>query len=303
MKQDPTYSLYRYAFKDEPVFIEGPSGETLDDSAYADTVVNKALDKGLSQTLAAEAAVVMNLWMQVTHELHTAVTDCESGKETTSIDKAVAFWLGEGQSEGQSDGQLLYTVAQIAGTRFGEEGEVKVNQEVMKRFSRAKFYTDQCSSDPDTFMKLRMIVARTIAWMTVPLVQNLLYEILEDTSENHIELYALSVIPQIAGCDTEAFLFLKDKLIDNDYDPDKNPGDRAEIIRTLTGAYSCLGVTCDDIGYDELDLGVDTKDICSRDTNDISYVAGYQPATNVDEVSIASEDSFAKIFLLFCDLS
>jgi len=294
MKQDPIYSLYRYAFKDEQVFIESPSGEALDDSAYADTVVNKAFDKALSQTLAAEAAVAMNLWMQVTHELHRAVIDCQSGKGTESIDKAVAYWLGEGQSEGKSDGQLLYTFAQIAGTRFGEEGEVKVNQEVMKRFIRAKFYTDQCASVPDTFLKLRMIVARTVSWMTVPLIQNLIYEILENKSENHVELYALSVVPQIAGCDTEAFLFLKDQLIDNDY----NPANRADVIRALTGAYSCLGVTCADIGYDELDLGVTTADICNRDTNDISYIAGYQPATNVDEFLYIDRDILnIKIFL------
>lgn len=71
-KHDPMCTTYKYAFSFLP-----PSGSFDDEpeSQYADSIVNDLFQENKINA-ASEAAVVMNVWMEVVHNLYNVVRYC-----------------------------------------------------------------------------------------------------------------------------------------------------------------------------------------------------------------------------------
>jgi hypothetical protein len=248
MHQDPMFNIYRWALVDEVVFNQIGSGVVAADSAYANIVVSKALSVAADLNLAAETTVVMNVWMEITHDLYSSVRHCETdtAKAPESIDRAMALWLGEGQTDGSfTTGYLMYHITQVAARNFGQnEGESDTNTLLVGLFSNAKETSLTCVDSSDATMDLRAEVAEILVKMTIPLLQNLFYHI-DSANENYIELYALAVIPQAIACGESNFFYLRDVLVN---ESDFNPSDiNDDFFEAMKKFQECIRITCDDL--------------------------------------------------------
>jgi hypothetical protein len=246
MSEDPMYNFYRVALYDDASF---------DDEANADgwpfghSVVELALgpSNGNDQVLGAKAAVVMNVWMLITSRLYDSVRECKAGRKPVElIDSAVALWIGQEQGMGRfNSGWMMYSVAQEAAELYGnEEGEARVNTELMTVFNAAKERANLCdSSNESGFLRLRFLVDEIVNLLSVPLLQSLLYYISVDDFE-YVELFSLAFAPQAIACNEGTYNTLKDTL----YQEFKREDLTDAFISKLTEVFVCLDMTCEDLG-------------------------------------------------------
>lgn len=284
MADEPLYNIFRYALQDDQGNFRGQEA-----GLYADTLVKEAFDNTnpSSQTLAAEAVVVYNVWMYLVHELYQTLRQCKNKQIVDtdgihSIDEAAAYWIGDGQVTGDAEqGHLLYALAEQMGEKFGldETGQSRTNTNILRLFNQAKLEFSAptaCSDNPDTFPKLSQIVNRIVSWATVPLMQGLISN-LRENDKDRVKMYARAVVPLVAGCSASTYSFLSDKLFGEDYNVVEVEG----IITRLQSTYECLGFTCADVGTHELD----STQACS-DPPVLSPLAGYVPQSDVRKVRI-----------------
>lgn len=285
MADEPLFNIFRYALQDD-------QGQFLGQEVglYADTLVSEAFDNTnpTSQTIAAEAVVVYNVWMYLVHELYQTLRQCKNKAIVDtdgihSIDEAAAYWIGDGQVTGDAEqGHLLYALAEQMGEKFGldESGQSRTNTNILRLFNQAKLEFSAptaCSDNPDTFPKLSQIVNRIVSWMTVPLIQGLISN-LRENDKDRVKMYARAVLPLVAGCSESTYAFLSDKLFVEEYNVVEVEG----IIARLQTTYECLGFTCADVGTHELD----STQACT-DPPVLSPLAGYVPQSDVRSVSPA----------------
>lgn len=283
MADEPLFNIFRYALRDDQGQFLGQ-----DVGLYADSIVIEAFDNTnpSSQTIAAEAVVVFNVWMYLVHELYQTLGQCKNKAIVDtdgihSIDEAVAYWIGDGQVTGDSEqGHLLYALAEKMGEKFGldEKGQSRTNTNVLRLFNQAKLELSlptACSDNPDTFPRLSQFVNRIVSWMTVPMVQGLISNLLEN-DKDRAKMYSRAVLPLVAGCSASTFAVLSEKLFAEDY----NVVEVDDIITRLQTTYECLGFTCEDVGYHELDSA---KSCTNPEV--LSPLAGYVPQSDVRSVS------------------
>lgn len=297
MAQDIAFNLFRFALADEEEFGDG---SYLASSTYADVAIDKALNTADDEELAAEATVILHVWMQIAHYLYESVRVCENGgRAVDSVDKAVALWLGEGQVEGSDDiGFLMYSIAEQAATGFGhdENSEAPVNTDLFEAFNEARKIAVDCPTAPDMFLDLRGVVADILNSMKLPLLQNLMWYINNASSaapdylemENYVELYALSLVPHLIGCSPTSFFFLQENLIDNDFD---NSLINEKFIGHMKTLQKCFDITCSDLLADKISdgsLSQMVSKMCVKDSDAPASIVGYQPATDVTEVSLSA---------------
>lgn len=280
---EPIYNLYMYTFKDN-------DGKFLDNdvSQYADSLVMSFFDEdgifdGAAKSLPVEAAIALNIWSHVIHELHETLQKCQSNEifdtdGVRSLDEAVAYWIGSGSED--STGHLLYHLTQEIGKYFGEDGVVRANKNIITSFKNAamKLNTDgACSAeDPDTIKSLRTIFNDLIGQMTVPLIQSLIHNLVEENQRQRVNIYAHAVVPLLASCQSDTFGYLKDKLILSSY----ARSDVGDIISKIQSTYSCLGLRCKDIGiYYKSDVPE------CIDPPEFGFLGGYKPAYDIRDVS------------------
>jgi hypothetical protein len=209
MSQDPMFSIFKFALYDDKSF-DNPNENGF---VYADEVVREALNTGDTE-LAAEAVVVLNVWMMIAHKLYKAVRNCEQGLNAEfEIDSAVALWIGKEQAEGRYDsGWMLYSVGQTGAMHFGhDEGEAAVNSKLMLQFNEMQGVAGTCPEDPVAHLELRLLLSTVLRSLSIPLVQHLLFRIAVDYRW-HVELYAIAVISQCSACHRTAYLALSDTL-------------------------------------------------------------------------------------------
>ena len=297
MKDNLDFNLFRFALASEEEFGDG---SCINASAYADTTARKAFEVATDQELAAEAAVVLHVMMEIANYLHAAVKLCEAGDNAVeAVDKAVAIWVGVGQTEGSDDnGYLVYSIAEQAASRLGiaEDDESWVNTALFDAFNEAKNIALECPAKWDKFIDLRGLVADIIHALASPLVHNLIYYISQadssspdyTTLENYVELYALSVVPRLIGCSPASFFYLQTKLIDEDFDTTKIDDDFVSHMQRL---QKCYDVECIDFKHDQISdasLKAMVQKLCYNETTDPRSIAGYSPANDVSEVSLFS---------------
>ena len=255
MADSPMYNLYRNAFL---VLGKEDEGETqgLFDGAsinrYADTLVGDLFALEI-EDIQSEAAIVLNVWMAAVDELFRVLTECsaqDSAKGLQALDKVAALWIGEGQEEGSNEqGHLLYYVAENAGERFDQdEGETVVNTKIMDLLlsMQSDLNQDKCNG-VDGYIAMREKVKQTLAAMTVPLVQNLIHHIMNVANEggsDFVELYALATIPRVLACDPSIY---EDELT-LEVLRELTPVYQTQAIAATQKSFSCLGITCADVG-------------------------------------------------------
>jgi hypothetical protein len=123
------------------------------------------------------------------------------------------------------------------------------------------------------------MVNQIIHQMTVPLVQGLIYY-MEEGNEAEVELYALQITPLIATCSDAKYADLQDLLIlsSTGYTRDMKP----EVLSILSSSFSCLGITCNDIG--SFKNYTCEHEGTSQDSSGIKRIVGFELSSNVDEV-------------------
>lgn len=269
MAANPLYESFVYTFQVIGFEEEGEPMGIFDDmpaEQYANTIVMDLFDIN-KPNLEAEAALVMNLWMAVVHELCEAARTCnlrtseDNDSGARSLDRAAAFWIGLDQQHGDSEtGSLLYNLAEQVGERFGQEGddgETEVNRRIIDLMNDIKtniINTNMCAQGSTGYVEFRSLVNQIIRYMTVLLIQQLICHLAESKDEPSdrafISLYTLSFLPRVHTCDSILYKTLLHSLVLNAFDSNPN----RFITTHLQRAYSCLGISCEDVGSYKVDV-------------------------------------------------
>jgi hypothetical protein len=278
MIDEPEFNMYLYA-------LEG-------NRMYADDIVEQSLlsNNQANFDVAVEAALILNLWMEIVHLLHESVQACKNNNLQNevgvhSMDIAVAYWIGDGQIAGDStNGHLLYALAERLGEKFGidDGGQSRTNTNILRLFNEAKnevSLPNACSESRTTYIRLRRIVNQIIRQMAIPLVQGLISS-MRSNDRARVNIYSNAFVPLVAGCSQSVFDSLKQKLLPVAY----NVVDVEAIIDLVRQSYPCLGLQCADIGIHEAELSAEVP--ACVDPEVLSPLAVYRPASDVREVNI-----------------
>lgn len=237
MVDDPIFNLYKFALYDESEFASADRP-----FPFADDFVQNSSDV----ELVGDAAVVLNIWMMISHHLSQVWRTCSAKKDANrDVDAAVALWIGSDQVEGSFDtGWLVYAVAQDASRRFGhQEREAESNKKLMEGFNLLQHMIRTCSENDDGsnfLFDLYHQVMEVQRLLTIPLVQMLLIAIAEN-DQSRVRLYASSVVPQGVGCDRNLYSYLSKWLLQDFQNWDD------EAIDHLRGFLECLNISCQDV--------------------------------------------------------
>jgi Low iron-inducible periplasmic protein len=280
MKNNPLYQLTVFALRDEKKLYGG-----FDALKYADTIVQESFRVGKDNkvALASEAAVALNLWMELTNELFETVRSCKNGRLTDeagiqSIDEAAAYWIGDGQIAGNSEkGHLLYALAEEMGSHFGmsEIDQTRTNRNILALFHELKIYLSQSAacSDVDTARRVRYMVDKIVSKMVIVHVQALIHYLRKEDFDR-VRIYAHAFVPLVVGCNQSTFEYLKAQLLDSQY----RESELEKIVAAIRGTFPCLSLSCDDVGTHE----TENDDVCV-DPGTLSPLAAYKPSTDVRE--------------------
>ena len=282
------FNIFRYALYNDSD-LSASSGE---DFAFADNVVQAALSSGQDTKLAAEAAVIMNIWMFIAHRLYEAVRVCRDKKDPVPfIDSAVALWIGKEQKEGKfGQGWMLYSVAQSAAQFFGlQEGEALVNTELMQLFNDAQNIGRNCSQSGDAPDKLYFQVQDLIRALSKPLISNLLFHLVSN-SKNMLQLYAVSVVPQAFACNEDVGAALESALFKNF----SNSSLTNDLLDQLAAFLQCQRIVSNDLTH-STNAPTELRNLLSSLDDKLglsinnrvapSVLVGYDSTTDVSEIS------------------
>lgn len=253
----PYYNIYRSGFarlgreveNDEPGNFDSRSVDV-----YANTTVDD-LFKLEVDFIEAEAALVMNVAMAFWGSLWNVMEACRDdnpSQMTQALDQAAAYWVGADQVKGdQSTGYSFYNAAQFAGDRFNQnqgDSEVDLNKAVLAELNSIQRDIQQNTCvETDGYKTVRRRVKNLHGHLNRLLVQLMLYRIdsvVPDEDSDFVELYILSLLPQIGACNPDAYYELVDTTILNNV----GPNERQQVIATLQSIYPCLHITCADVG-------------------------------------------------------
>ena len=285
MNEDPLFNIYKFALYDDEDFDDG-SGEIFD---FANDIVLEALTEGDDSKLAAEASVILHIFMAISMNLNEAIRDCKEGiSPDLELDSAVALWIGANQGEGKfDDGWMMYSIAQSVEKFFGHsEGESPINAILMNLFLEAQTTANKCPDDPyESAKNLRTLTHEIIRFLTKPMIQSLLFHMVKN-SKNMVELYAVATLPQCAACDPEVYESLQ-SVFYSGYDKDSATTDKT--LDDLATFLRCQRITCEDIKTGknaDQDLANLVGTLCDRlgkDPNSKTSIAGYTPTYSIGE--------------------
>ena len=292
MLSDPVFNLYRYALQDSDDGTVETYAHNLVMSLFEEVQTSTSTS---DRTLPAEAAVALNLWGYIIHKLQTAVNVCSArgslvGQDGVHLlDEVAAYWIGAEQKTGDSKtGYTMYNLAERSGRDFGQLGteQSRVNRNVLKLLKEASMqvtFENGCSGNAFVANNLRLSVHKIISQMTVPLIQNLIQNLISN-DRGRVRIYSHAFIPLIAGCKESTYKYLKEKLLSplHQY----HASETQAIIEKIQESYSCLGLRCSDVG------ALSTNEVLCADRDKHQGIAGYKPTMDVREVSAVLTQSF-----------
>jgi len=302
MKGDPTYNVFIYGLSgDDQEFMGRPTTE------YADAVISNLL---YYEAPEAEAAMVaITIWMQVAHSLHAAYDSCRSSISSEGrsgfnkrnlqqsidyddpslfIDEAAAYWMGDHQDTGTSQGHLLYAVTELIADKFEtpSESESTINMMIVDLLNKAKNHiaiSRGCSTSENSHLKLKGIIDEIIPLMAVPLLRCLIHY-LNENELIMVKVFATAVLPLFSACSSATYHELKTLLIDNvPFVSDSSVQiSRKDVISQLRSMYNCIGLTCDIVGSMQKD-----------DTEASSYSLSFSSSSSAPLDSACESNSLA----------
>jgi hypothetical protein len=194
----------------------------------------------------------MGVWMWIIGKMETAVAACSSGTPLPDWDAALAYYSGSREgADGAGSGKFIYHLADKRAenyeTRFAN-GTSNVNVEVIQQFRNGKdALTDgDCSA-------AQAALDRIVTLMSIPLVQGSLryaYKVgvLSGGSKERAEgdVFSAAILARINQCDATAAATIVTNM---DYNAATPMVDGFTSVKeTFESVYSCLGITCADVG-------------------------------------------------------
>lgn len=282
MVANPLFHIFVNALRDEDGKYRGKEA-----SMYANTIAEEMFGIGAEKksTLASEAAVALNLWMELANELFQTVKHCkdktlkdEDGVH--SIDEAAAYWIGDGQVAGDSgDGHVLYALAETMGDHFGTviAGQSRANVNILRLFDQAKSevsLSNACVENPATARRVRNVVNKIISQMVVVNIQALIHFLRMEDERDRVTIYSNAFVPLVSACNPTTFQYLKGKLLDNSY----LELDKDKIVDAILSTLPCFDLTCEDVGKNFSESA--TTNACA-DPNPQNPLANYKPTSDV----------------------
>ena len=199
--------------------------------------------------------LVLNVWMAVVGSLEKALAGCSPNGNNNNAQQdwndALALFTGSlVDSDLPIGGYMLFHFIQIQCTTFGTCGtdeEAPVNTEIIATFVLGKnnIQSGQCNL-------LSTNVERIKTLLKVPLIQATLRAMYsldrEDDKRSEIQgeaaAFAAAVAPVVSECSLGSA-----EAIYNDMIPGNSPDGSFEVVKgNVERHYTCMGVTCADIG-------------------------------------------------------
>ncbi|KAL7579330.1 hypothetical protein ACA910_014008 [Epithemia clementina (nom. ined.)] len=286
MMVNPLFQTAVYSLKDA-------SGNYLGKPAtqYADSIVQEFLSKADPSTLPAEAAVALNLWMEVANRLYESIDNCKDQKIANddgihAMDIVAAYWIGDGETAGDIEkGHLLYNLAEKMAAKFGTVGEsglANANLNFLRLLNQARLelsFPESCAADLATARKLVRAVNRILGQMIVIQVQGLIDAIVSNDADR-VRIYAHGFVPLTKPCNPHIFEYLNARLIVGTYDErEKN-----EVVGEIYKMIRCFEITCDDVGQ------LPESSVECLDPPFQASLAGYRPNSDVADYAALDLD-------------
>jgi hypothetical protein len=250
---------------------------------------------------ASTAAVWHVLFMQANYELWGGMVDCSIsgdpnfnneaagiGDHNAKADEFIAYWVGSlNDSLSSKDGYSPFSATNEVGEYFNTlqfGGLAYANKNILMGYeSLSALLSDDRSCDEDTVQStldsMWIINNQITPYMMVPLIQNLIRAMIQE-DQAMIDVYAHMVVPQMSQCRHSQHKYLKEHLIDLEYDHRK----LHSLIKVLQDSYGCFGLTCEDIGRPKEHTN-DSLLWCSSADYEKPNLAGYPATTDVREES------------------
>lgn len=192
-KVNPLYAIYMYGLW-RGVHGNGKSGNDVPRESmkflskpvdfYPHTIIEAEFEKasGYDAEVTAETIRVANMWMATVQSLYNGVQMCVERPDdynepnfVNPIDMAAAFWIGNAEEESAVGGGSLYAWAKDIGSKFtGQDA----NTQIVQGLKSLQTTLQNCLASPDhDYMAadMRAVADNITRWMTVPLVQSLLW--------------------------------------------------------------------------------------------------------------------------------
>lgn len=278
------YQLYGLAAEGSRTDIQALSEQ----ARYAENYIRGALTS--NSATAAEAILVLNVWMYASHLLYSGIHKCQKMINSDEqglfalggggMDEFIALWIshdsGAGTATGSGSG--LYSLTNRAAGLFGETGEAKANTALKELYHEGTVvlsFPDVCNNnDERTIPQLWSVVQRMTTQMMIPLMQLLIDALMQENAER-VKFLSLAVVPQVAQCRPSIYKRLKQELLGNTVSFSRN----RDVINDLQQAYDCFGFTCADVGTYKVDQVPQCDDFPEN-----FPIAEYTPTTQVHPV-------------------
>jgi uncharacterized protein (DUF305 family)/plastocyanin len=231
------------------------------------TGICSACDDKARIEIIKKTSAYMNVWMYVIREFEDALEDCKSNcincndDPVHAWDEGVAFYTGSLEGvDGTGSGKMIHALADKRCKNFGTCMHVSgegystvgagsaVNMQLFQQFTlgRDALLGGRCE---DT----KPIKKRIVELMAVPLVQGSLryaYKVakLEGGSKEKAEgaAFSAAILPLVHACDASAAKIISDNMNIDSASP-MQAGFKP-VKDAFESTYTCLGVTCGDIG-------------------------------------------------------
>ena len=209
----------------------------------------------LNKETIAKGTVLLNVYHYVIAQMEKALDTCQSLETPVNAwDLAVAYYTGSLEGDdGQGVGKLLYTIAdnhcqsfKTCGEHANEvNGHAKLNIDIFREFMKGQaFILDgKCN-------EARLIKERIEELMAVPLIQGVLRFAYirsemegDNTDQAEGATLAAAVLPLVDYCGKKNSEIIYTAMAVGSEKPNFS-----KVKSTLEDSYSCLGVTCADIG-------------------------------------------------------
>jgi hypothetical protein len=215
-----------------------------------------------STEVVAKVSAYVGVAMYALRELEDAVDDCISSDtkrnddSVQALDEAVAFYTGslEGTDGSSDKGVFVYALAEKRCANFktcgaaGDQntGNAKVNINIFAQFSQMK--ANIANKDCEAARGNKEEIAKQLF---VPMIQGTIrYAYIqsqpEPTAKAEAEgaAFAAAVLPLVASCNEAAAATIFEEMKPGS----GNTADFASVKNAFESTYSCLGISCADVG-------------------------------------------------------
>ena len=262
---------------------------------FASEYVEQKFDE-MNCFAAVFAAQHMILWMHTSFAIWNTVMSCAIAADPSfdneaagvdnmpaKADEIVAYWVGLIQDDAEGvEGYSLYSSTNEIAEAFGTDvtGGARANRNILYAYevvSGILSSEEACTGKTKTIEQLWPYVTEISRQTLVPQIQWLIDSMVAEDLES-IDLFARIVVPQVSQCRYSSYTYLKETFLDIKYETSKFH----KTLKVLQSVYSCLGLTCLDIGlpYEKDDNGLGCVDDYDPPT-----IAGYPASTDVTEQS------------------